>query len=267
MSWESDLSFQIAIQNGLSEDSQDKHKEEVKNKAELHNRFVKGLRAYYDLSDEQIIDVEESWYLCGSRKVKDMIHEDVGVFQEGGHKFTSSEVTSCTTVELKNLGAPEELSFDCRCACGQLLTVNNHWITNGSDIISIGQCCAEQFVKNSKLVCDGCNKHINFTKKRIDRFCSSCRKEMIKKQKQEKKREEEEKKREEEEKREEERIAKLMICKCGRRKKIEYTTCFNCATRCTECGKITNRERLHKCRSNKDNDYTKLFQLLRSFDL
>ena len=51
----------------------------------LHARFVTGLREDYGLSDAEIVDIETTWYYCGSIKIdpktRDIIEKETYKFQ------------------------------------------------------------------------------------------------------------------------------------------------------------------------------------------
>lgn len=219
-------------------------KQETASNAELHERFIIGAQYYLDISRDEAVNITKTWKKCGEIRVSDVVYTDNKPVIFQNHLFIDSEVISFTTTHITKYNSPKELPFDRRCLCGHKLEVKNIWITDGFNVLAIGSCCGEKFVAGVKNSCRICDGRINFHPSRKDDLCSECREAHLKKQKEERKVEEEKKEEEfkkqeqERKKRVEEQIEKQkLICRCGKKKKAEYATCYNCLPKCSKCGK------------------------------
>lgn len=119
----------------------------------LHKRFVKGLKEDYGMTDEEVKKVEDEWVYCGHR-TKDEATDTKGLFKQ----------------YFPNIPIPD---FEPSCICRKCLTKNNHWITDKHEVLIIGQCCKDMFIKHRLRSCNRCDKeHRN----RKDNYCHDCRK-------------------------------------------------------------------------------------------
>lgn len=165
----------------------------------LHTRFITGLREDYGLSDAEIIEIETLWYYCGSITIdpqtRDIIEKDTYKFQ----------------YDFPNQPLPE---FETSCVCRQKLIVRNDWITDGNEILVIGHCCNNMFIRNSGKTCRLC-KQIHRNRK--DDHCNACRQminEKVAKDKQIDK-----------------QIRDITCPKCKGIKKPQYPCCWNCRSK------------------------------------
>lgn len=112
--------------------------------SDLTDRFIKGLLDY-DLTYDEILN--GGWKYCGGNKGRHLNYFKL----------------SCKDDDL-----PEKND---RCVCGHKI-VENCYITNGDDILVLGNCCIKKFVPNSSRTCDKCNKP---HKNRKVNQCNNCR--------------------------------------------------------------------------------------------
>jgi hypothetical protein len=176
----------------------------IKREELLHSRFVRGLKEDYGLTDEEIEDIEQNWVYCGYRHMEDE-------WDDGAKQFRYYFPTE---------PCPE---FSKECVCRQKLNVRNDWITDGKEVLVIGQCCKNMFIVNRLKTCQTCKKsHRN----RTNNYCNDCREEMKRRLKEcicgRKKKENDE------------YCDKCYIesqtCKCGKRKREGYKQCYSCYT-------------------------------------
>jgi len=152
---------------------------EIKRVELLHTRFVNGLKEDYGMTEDEILDVEHNWFYCGHRIVG-------GNWKDGGRLFRYY-------FPLEPF--PE---FTDKCVCRQTLFVRNDWITDGKEVLIIGQCCKDMFIVNRLKTCSECKEpHRN----RMDNYCNHCR-DRIKTEK--------------------------TTCECGNKKKEFDRVCLEC---------------------------------------
>lgn len=127
----------------------------------LHDRFVKGLREGYGMTDIDIARVENEWWWCGGRSQRtDEDGKVIEIIDEKTFRYTFPDVS---------IPFPD---YDKECVCGQKLPINNAWITNKDEIIIIGICCKDMFILRRGKTCSRCKKaHRN----RVGNDCNSCR--------------------------------------------------------------------------------------------
>ncbi len=160
----------------------------------LHRRFITGLKEDYGMTDEEVLDVEHNWFYCGHRCV-------VSVSDDVGKLFR---------YYFPNEDFPE---FSNSCVCRQKLLVRNDWITNGIEVLIIGQCCKDMFIINRLKTCLICKQsHRN----RTDNYCNNCR-DKIKSEK--------------------------MTCCCGNKKKDFESECQDCYILSEKCNCGKNKKR------------------------
>ena len=110
----------------------------------ISKRFSNGLKRYNITLD----NLQDDWRYCGG---------------EYGRHF--NYYTMCC--KDKDLPEHEE-----RCLCGHRIK-ENCYITNGTHILTLGNCCVKRFIPNKTRTCERCgNAHRN----RKDNICLNCRK-------------------------------------------------------------------------------------------
>ena len=116
----------------------------------LRKRFINGLKEY-NLTEEEI----KNWKYCGGNQ---------------GRHFNYFKL-SCPNEDL-----PEQVD---ECVCGHYIQ-ENCYITNGDEILILGNCCIKKFIPKSGRTCDDCGKpHQN----RVINKCNDCRPKNISKNK------------------------------------------------------------------------------------
>jgi hypothetical protein len=111
---------------------------------ELTNKFIKGLENY-GLTYEEIKNSE--WKYCGGRT---------------GRHFKYFELC-CKDDDL-----PEHVN---ECVCGHHIR-ENCYITDGEQILILGNCCIKKFIPKSSRTCEDCgNPHKN---RKVNK-CNNCR--------------------------------------------------------------------------------------------
>jgi len=111
---------------------------------ELTKKFINGLKNY-DLTYEEI--VEGKWKYCGGRS---------------GRHLNYFKLTC------KNDDLPEQVN---ECVCGHKIS-ENCYITDGEQILVLGNCCIIKFCPKSSRTCEKCEApHKN---RKVDR-CNDCR--------------------------------------------------------------------------------------------
>ena len=113
---------------------------------ELTHKFIKGL-ANYELTFEDII--HGNWKYCGGSS-------------KGRH--LNYFRLSCPEDDL-----PPRAS---ECVCGHSIQ-ENCYITNGEEILVLGNCCIKKFIPKSTRTCEKCGAS---HKNRIVNRCNDCRK-------------------------------------------------------------------------------------------
>jgi len=109
---------------------------------ELTNRFIKGLKEYNLAYDEMV-----NWKYCGGNR--------------GRH--LSNFKLCCKGEELPNKVY--------ECICGHAI-IENCYITNGDEILVLGNCCIKRFIEKSDKTCEICEEpHKN---RKVNR-CNKCR--------------------------------------------------------------------------------------------
>lgn len=108
----------------------------------LTEKFIKGLKDY-QLSMEQM----DNWSYCGGNT--------------GRHKNYFK--LACPDDDI-----PELVD---KCVCGHRI-VENCYITDGENILILGNCCIKKFIKNCGRTCEECKKP---HKNRKDNRCNDCR--------------------------------------------------------------------------------------------
>lgn len=111
---------------------------------ELTKKFIKGLKNY-DLTYEEI--VEGKWKYCGGN--------------HGSH--LNYFKTSCKGDDL-----PEQVN---ECVCGHAIS-ENCYITDGEQILVLGNCCIIKFCPKSSRTCEKCEAPHRNSK---DNRCNKCR--------------------------------------------------------------------------------------------
>lgn len=110
---------------------------------ELTEKFIKGLKNYglsYD-------DIKNNWRYCGGNV---------------GRHFNYFKL-SCPNDDI-----PEKVN---ECVCGHLIS-ENCYITDGDQILILGNCCIKKFIEKSGRNCEQCgNPHKN----RVVNRCDECR--------------------------------------------------------------------------------------------
>jgi hypothetical protein len=152
---------------------------------ELTERFINGLKDY-NLSYEEII--KQNWKYCGG---------NYGSHFNYFKLFWGDD----------DLPRNEEF-----CVCGHAIK-NNCYITNGEEILVLGNCCIKKFIPNSSRTCEICGEP---HKNRVVNRCYTCR---------------------------------IGRCdNCGENCNTSYKKCYNCAFNknynekgiCEKCGKNCN---------------------------
>lgn len=133
----------------------------------LHKRFRRGLQEDYGFTEEQILQLEDTWVWCGNLEKKENDSGEIEYIVHHESIFRSYFPSE------NEMPLPQ---FVEQCVCRQKLTVHNHWITNGIDaVMPIGQCCKDQFIKHRLRTCVKCNfEH----RSRTSNVCVTCRKEL-----------------------------------------------------------------------------------------
>lgn len=116
----------------------------IKTSVQLTERFKKGLENY-DISIDELQN--GSWFYCGGNRGRHLNYFKL----------------SCPNDDL-----PSPIG---ECVCGHAIQ-ENCYITNGTEIIVMGNCCIKRFVSYSSRTCDKCKKpHRN----RKVNLCNNCR--------------------------------------------------------------------------------------------
>jgi hypothetical protein len=115
----------------------------------LHKRFIKGLLEY-NLTEEEVI---KNWKYCGGNR-----KEHFNYFK-----------LSCPGEDF-----PAQVN---ECVCRHYIE-ENCYITNGEEILILGNCCIKKFLTKSGRTCEDCGEpHQN----RIIDKCNNCRPKTISK--------------------------------------------------------------------------------------
>lgn len=112
---------------------------------ELTKRFIKGLEDY-NLSYDEIKN--SNWKYCGGNKGRHLNYFKL----------------SC-----KNDDLPHKVN---KCVCGHSI-VENCYITDGEQILVLGNCCIKKFIPKSSRTCEKCGEP---HKNRVVNRCNNCRK-------------------------------------------------------------------------------------------
>lgn len=128
---------------------------EISNK--ISKRFIEGLKKY-NLTYDEIKD----WKYCGGQGESSLTLDEQMV-----HKKHRSRI------EYFRLCFPNrELPiYRDECICGHYIE-DNCFITNGTDILVIGNCCLKRFIPKYKKSCERCGE---FHKNKINNLCNNCR--------------------------------------------------------------------------------------------
>ena len=113
---------------------------------ELSKRFIKGLEDY-NLTYDEIKN--SNWKYCGGDK-------------EGRH-------LNYFKLSCKNDDLPHKVN---ECVCGHRI-VENCYITDGEQILVLGNCCIQKFIPKSSRTCEKCGEP---HKNRVVNRCNNCRK-------------------------------------------------------------------------------------------
>lgn len=133
--------------------------------SELTAKFIKGL-ANYNLTYDEITN--NNWKYCGGRT--------------GCH-------LNYFKLCCKDDDLPEKIN---ECVCGHHIE-ENCYITNGEDILVLGNCCIKKFIPQSSRTCEKCGEP---HKTRVNNRCNNCR---------------------------------VGICdKCDKKCDVSYKKCYNC---------------------------------------
>ena len=116
---------------------------EMKASIALHKKFIKGL-AEYNLTEEE---VKKNWKYCGGDR---------------GRHYNYFKL-SCP-----NDDEPEHTN---ECVCKHYIE-ENCYITNGEEILVLGNCCIKKFLPKSGRTCELCDEP---HKNRIVNRCNDCR--------------------------------------------------------------------------------------------
>jgi hypothetical protein len=111
---------------------------------ELTNKFINGLKNY-DLTYDDILN--NNWKYCGGRNGRHLNYFKL----------------SC-----KNDNLPDYVN---KCVCGHFIE-ENCFITNGNQILVLGNCCIQKFIPKSSRTCENCGEP---HKNRIVNRCNYCR--------------------------------------------------------------------------------------------
>ena len=112
---------------------------------ELTTKFIKGLKNY-NLTYDEIKN--SNWKYCGGRT---------------GHHLNYFKLC------FKNNKLPDIVN---ECVCGHHIE-ENCYITDGKEILVLGNCCIKKFISKSSRTCDNCGEP---HKNRIVNRCNNCRK-------------------------------------------------------------------------------------------
>jgi hypothetical protein len=111
---------------------------------QLTNKFIEGLKKY-EMSYEDII--ESKWEYCGGNR--------------GSH-------LNYFKLRYPKGNIPDSVD---ECVCGHKIS-ENCYITDGNEILVMGNCCIKKFIKKSGRTCEKCgNPHKN----RVVNKCNDCR--------------------------------------------------------------------------------------------
>lgn len=131
----------------------------------LTDKFIKGLQEY-NLTYEEII--ENNWHYCGG---------------------CSGRHLNYFKIYFKGKKLPERSN---ECVCGHYI-VKNCYITDGKQVLILGNCCIKKFIPKNSRTCEKCgNPHKN----RIVNRCNNCR--------------------------------KGLCDKCGKKCNVSYKMCYGC---------------------------------------
>ncbi len=112
--------------------------------SKISARFISGLKKYGLTYD----DVQKDWFYMGGES---------GIHYKHFRKNYPDDAT------------PEHDKF---CLCGHHIK-HNCWISNGTDVLTVGESCINRFFKKTIKCCDVCKvAHRN----RRDNVCNACRK-------------------------------------------------------------------------------------------
>lgn len=112
---------------------------------ELTTKFIEGLKKY-DLTYDEITN--SNWKYCGGRN---------------GHHLNYFKLC------FKHDKLPE---IETNCVCGHHIE-ENCYITDGKEILVLGNCCIKKFIPKSSRTCENCGEP---HKNRIVNRCNDCRK-------------------------------------------------------------------------------------------
>ncbi len=111
---------------------------------ELTDRFINGLKDY-DLTYDEIKN--GNWKYCGGNRDRHLNYFKL-----------------CC----KNEDLPDKVN---ECVCGHKIT-ENCYITDGEQILILGNCCIKKFIPKSSRTCERCDQP---HKNRLVNRCNSCR--------------------------------------------------------------------------------------------
>jgi len=131
----------------------------VESDSKISRRFIEGLQKY-NLTYDEVKD----WKYCGGQGEEKLTLEEQLV-----HKKHRSRI------EYFRLCFPgRELPiYRDKCICGHDIK-DNCFITNGTDILVIGNCCNKRFIPKCKKSCERCGQ---FHKNKLNNLCNNCREE------------------------------------------------------------------------------------------
>lgn len=115
---------------------------------DIQSRFMKGLENY-DITYQDI--VEGGWYYCGGNKNQHLNYWNL-----------------CNDLRKKPWTLP---ALTDECVCGHRIK-ENCYITNGKQIMTLGNCCIKRFVPKSKRTCHDCQKEHQRKKENLCYDCS-----------------------------------------------------------------------------------------------
>lgn len=123
----------------------------------ISQRFINGLEEY-NLTYDEVKD----WKYCGGQGEDSLTLEEQLVHKK--HRSRIAYFRLC----FPNRELPP---YKYECICGHDIK-DNCFITNGTDILVIGNCCNKRFIKNCNKTCERCTAtHRN----RKNNLCNNCR--------------------------------------------------------------------------------------------
>ena len=114
---------------------------------DIESRFIRGLENY-DLTKQ---DIEEGgWFYCGGRSGRHLNYWNM-----------------LNQQRKKPWSFPDLIN---ECVCGHSI-IQNCYITNKKQILTLGSCCIKRFIKNNKRTCIECHSILTRKTKAICYHC------------------------------------------------------------------------------------------------